>query len=187
MSGMTRSRVQCQKSCIHCATKFMVPNYRKDTARYCSRRCLALAARTTGEANCAQCGQRFSFIASRANKAKYCSANCYHEAMKGRGRTVYRCGFCLIEFFAPASTKRKYCSRKCIQKCIHAHWNPSFVTVRKAMKARGLIEKCTKCGLNDQEILGVHHVDRNRKNNALENLIVLCPNCHSREHRRHLP
>jgi len=28
----------------------------------------------------------------------------------------------------------------------------------------------------------VHHIDRNRENNSIENLEVLCPTCHAREH-----
>lgn len=43
--------------------------------------------------------------------------------------------------------------------------------------------KCEKCGLS--EWLGkpitcqLHHIDGNSLNNSLENLIILCPNCHS--------
>jgi len=28
----------------------------------------------------------------------------------------------------------------------------------------------------------IHHRDRNRENNRLDNLLVLCPNCHSQMH-----
>ena len=39
--------------------------------------------------------------------------------------------------------------------------------------------KCAVCGWDeDQDILEVHHIDENRKNNSLENLIILCPICH---------
>ena len=40
-------------------------------------------------------------------------------------------------------------------------------------------EKCQVCGWNEvPEVIEVHHGDFNRKNNAIENGIVLCPNCH---------
>ncbi|MCI0548960.1 MAG: HNH endonuclease [Candidatus Rokubacteria bacterium] len=31
-------------------------------------------------------------------------------------------------------------------------------------------------------MLQVHHRDRHRANNGLENLALLCPNCHAEEH-----
>ena len=39
--------------------------------------------------------------------------------------------------------------------------------------------ECAVCGWNeDIDILQVHHIDENRSNNHIENLIILCPNCH---------
>jgi 5-methylcytosine-specific restriction endonuclease McrA len=53
------------------------------------------------------------------------------------------------------------------------------------LKRRGLIASCQKCGYSEHpEILGVHHKNKNRHDNKMENLIVLCPNCHSIEHAR---
>lgn len=43
--------------------------------------------------------------------------------------------------------------------------------------------KCERCSYNKHpEILEVHHQDRNRENNTIENLLILCPNCHMEEH-----
>lgn len=43
--------------------------------------------------------------------------------------------------------------------------------------------KCEQCGLKEwlnQKIpLEVHHIDDDHKNNVLENLQLLCPNCHA--------
>lgn len=39
--------------------------------------------------------------------------------------------------------------------------------------------KCSICNWNeDVDILEVHHIDENRENNQLSNLIILCPLCH---------
>ena len=39
--------------------------------------------------------------------------------------------------------------------------------------------KCAICGWNeDERILEVHHIDSNRENNEIDNLIILCPICH---------
>lgn len=42
---------------------------------------------------------------------------------------------------------------------------------------------CNKCGWNkENEILQIHHKDRNQKNNLIENLELLCPTCHHYHH-----
>jgi hypothetical protein len=42
---------------------------------------------------------------------------------------------------------------------------------------------CTNCGFSKwPSILQFHHIDKNRKNDSLDNLMVLCPNCHSALH-----
>ncbi len=60
--------------------------------------------------------------------------------------------------------------------------------------------KCEKCGnkgkwKSEELILHIHHKDGNRRNNTKENLIYLCPNCHSqtdnfcfkgRKHKKHI-
>ena len=42
--------------------------------------------------------------------------------------------------------------------------------------------KCERCDYGKSEILQVHHKDRNRKNNNLDNLELICPNCHYEDH-----
>jgi 5-methylcytosine-specific restriction endonuclease McrA len=37
---------------------------------------------------------------------------------------------------------------------------------------------CTYCGFGIPEILEVAHLDGDRNNNDIENLAILCPNCH---------
>ena len=41
--------------------------------------------------------------------------------------------------------------------------------------------RCAVCGWDeDADILQVHHIDENRQNNIVNNLIILCPNCHAK-------
>jgi 5-methylcytosine-specific restriction endonuclease McrA len=55
------------------------------------------------------------------------------------------------------------------------------------MLRSNMIIMCNRCGYNSEpRILGVHHIDRNRMNNEISNLEVLCPNCHSLEHLKHI-
>lgn len=60
----------------------------------------------------------------------------------------------------------------------------SFTKIRERLfEERG--KKCEKCGwkevnkFNGFIPIQINHIDGNRKNNKRENLIILCPNCHS--------
>ena len=37
---------------------------------------------------------------------------------------------------------------------------------------------CAHCGFGVPAVLEVAHIDGNRANNAVSNLVILCPNCH---------
>lgn len=174
-------------NCKYCNKSFYIPINRFETAKYCSRKCGALDVRVQIKANCLICNKIFEHISSRANKAKYCSRECYYKSRHLKGTKEYTCRHCNKKFFNPPSTKRKYCSRECINKESKANWKPSFTVARKSMLRREMINKCRKCGFDKHpEILGVHHKDGNRKNNMLSNLQVLCPNCHSILHKKHI-
>lgn len=89
-----------------------------------------------------------------------------------------------------AGLNKKTCSRSCANKSRegirYKIGSPRDKAVLfrylkvKLLKERG--EKCARCPYKKYEILQVHHKDRNRKNNELENLELICPNCHYEEH-----
>lgn len=173
--------------CLNCGRETYVPNYRIKNFKYCSRKCGALYIRIRHKRSCEICQKEFEHISCRATKAKYCSTKCYHQGQREKGKTLYKCHHCEKEFRDSASTKRKYCSKACVNKGRKVEWNPVFSTVRKKMIKMGKVEKCEKCGYNEvPNILGVHHIDKNRNNNSIENLMVVCPNCHSLIHHKHI-
>lgn len=56
--------------------------------------------------------------------------------------------------------------------------------LKNKLLKEGLIDdKCSNCGLTEwmgkSIVLQLHHIDGNHNNNNLENLQLLCPNCHS--------
>lgn len=107
--------------------------------------------------------------------------------MNEKGSILHKCKHCEKEFLDSPSKNRIYCSKKCVNKETKQTFIPTYNTVRKQMLRRNMINECQKCGYNKYpEILGVHHIDKNPKNNGLDNLIVLCPNCHSLEHMKHI-
>jgi hypothetical protein len=57
---------------------------------------------------------------------------------------------------------------------------PKEFTVQLKEKARERDNyECVRCGGKPQD---VHHVDGDRKNNELDNLMTLCRSCHMKEH-----
>lgn len=50
----------------------------------------------------------------------------------------------------------------------------------RLIAARGKV--CERCGYDRYKILQVHHKNRDRNNNKLDNLELICPNCHCIEH-----
>lgn len=175
------------KTCIHCSKQYHVKPYLLSTSKYCSRICKDLNASIKINAVCLVCNTPFEHVSARCNTAKYCSNQCRYQAHKDKGRTEYECQHCHEKFKAPLSTKRKYCSKACVNKSSYTTFKPKYTTVRKAMITRGLITHCNRCNYNQELlILGIHHKDRNRDNNDLSNLEILCPNCHSLEHLKHI-
>lgn len=63
------------------------------------------------------------------------------------------------------------------------NWNGGVKVYRRIAKDN-LPFICTRCSFSDERALVVHHKDRDRKNNSVENLEVLCCNCHSILHRK---
>lgn len=92
-----------------------------------------------------------------------------------------------------------YCSHKCFNK----HRAEKYIKKWKMGKVSGMQknlkpseyirsylfkkynDKCAKCSWNKKNKytnkipLQIHHIDGNYKNNEENNLVLLCPNCHS--------
>lgn len=114
----------------------------------------------------------------------FCSQVCYGK----HGRKEVPCSVCSAPILAGAN--KKTCSRACAN--IHRtgisykmNRPRDKVKSQRSLKVRLLEQRgkvCERCGYNKQEILEVHHIDRNRENNELGNLALICPNCHAEEH-----
>lgn len=114
----------------------------------------------------------------------FCSQTCYGLATRKEHPCVV-CGKPIL-----SSANKNTCSRGC------ANTNRAGIKYKgrapkdkvvyqrglklRLLKLRGPI--CERCGYARYEILNVHHKDRNRQHNTLDNLELLCPNCHSEEH-----
>lgn len=106
---------------------------------------------------CPQCRQEFK----RGSRRRFCSLKCYFEfrglEYKGRNRVYAK---------ADRSEFREVTSRR-LQRLY-------LLSIR---------DRCESCGWMEYvNLLEVHHVDHNRRNGKLENLVLLCPTCHEVRH-----
>ena len=118
------------------------------------------------------------------NGQVFCSLNCYGISQRIETPCIV-CGKPIL-----SGLNKKTCSRNC------ANINRAGIKYKigspkdkvksqqalklRLLKDRGMI--CERCSYNKHEILQVHHKDRNRDNNSIDNLELICPNCHYEEH-----
>jgi hypothetical protein len=114
----------------------------------------------------------------------YCSSHCYGVSM----RIETPCVVCGAPILAQAN--KKTCSRACANKNragilytgrrLKDNVHSARILKNRLVQERGCA--CERCGFNICQVVQVHHRDRDRKNNSLSNLELLCPNCHASEH-----
>lgn len=59
------------------------------------------------------------------------------------------------------------------------------LSAKEAKRKTRSVGHCSRCGV-EKERLDIHHKDRNKHNQTLENLEVLCHQCHMQEHRHEI-
>jgi hypothetical protein len=131
----------------------------------------------------------------RLGHVNFCSAECLS---KGRCKGQFiSCGTCGKEVYkAPsASSKTKSGNLFCSKSCSVSHRNlkikgpkhPNFAEESSSRYRERALEhygpSCKVCGYGVLDCLQVHHIDKDRANNSLDNLVVLCPTHHIEVHR----
>ena len=158
--------------------------------------------------NCEQCGKSFSYGSysgtSKTSKDRFCSRSCAVSANnKKRIRPVgskpsAKCLNCGEQTKGWAESTR-FCSTKCSSRYRFKEQREAFLggdatvaSCQHGLKrwARSLLlelanNACSKCGwdrlhpIDNLPLVEIDHIDGNHKNNHIDNLQVLCPNCHS--------
>lgn len=119
----------------------------------------------------------------------FCNSSCSAACNNAKRKIIYTniCVYCNNSI----SSKGKYCNNKCqndhifslkIKQWLDENQAPGLGAIRRYLKET-FGYKCTECGISDYNskpiTLELEHKDGNSDNNALENLCLLCPNCHS--------
>lgn len=120
----------------------------------------------------------------RSKKRVFCSMVCYGISCRKEMPCIV-CGKPVL-----SGLNKKTCSRGCanrhragIQYKINRPRDK--VKSRQALKIRLIKERgksCEQCNYNKYEILQVHHKNKDKNNNSINNLELLCPNCHYEKH-----
>ena len=155
--------------------------------------------------NCLTCDKEFEALQRELTRGngKYCSRECSSNrpVWKNRSKTIstLTCAACYKEFDRQTCrvhyTKSglNFCSRECKENAQSLagncpeirpeHYGDGKSSYReRALKYYGA--KCNRCGYGEiEQMLDVHHRDKNREHNEIENLEVLCVWCHALETR----
>lgn len=148
--------------------------------------------------NCKICNNKF-YAKPRHIKigwGKFCSIECRRRGqLTGK---IVKCDYCGKEVYKTrlelkrSKSGKFFCNRSCACSWAnkykrvaanHASYTTGEATYREFLKRSGQERVCKKCGLEDKRVLVVHHLDFDRKNNELDNLIWLCCNCHFLVHQ----
>lgn len=133
---------------------------------------------------------RYENVARSTRKHHICPL-CQQEN-KQKNMVVTTCDYC-GEIIAKSPSRIKdfnFCSRECKDKAQRLESGSLFADMRPNHYGQGSSEyrrhafgeyqhQCAVCGWNeDASILEVHHIDSDRSNGSMDNLIILCPTCH---------
>ena len=144
-----------QVKCKTCQNEFYVkPSQQKlGCGKYCSLKCKYLGQRIGKYVICHSCGKEVWKMPKALKHSKsriyFCTKSC---------QTLWR--------------NAKYSGPK------HPNWKGGEYIYPRIMAKNKIAPICKNCGINNKKVLIIHHIDHNRKNNSIENLIWLCRNCH---------
>lgn len=190
-------------SCDYCGKKIYRPPSHIYKHNFCSRECKKKFFSSLKERTCIFCGSKFIVNSSTSNQ-KYCSFECF----KNSRWEVVKCAYCGTEFKKRIGEIKRSEQNKSVHICSidcrnrytslllggDGTWNKSKnpkPTQKKYgndwQKQRRLVLElyeymCYQCGSTKN--LQVHHWEPYSIscNNSLDNLVVLCADCHNEIH-----
>lgn len=158
----------------------------------------------TTRINCLNCGKEANIENKEIARGfgKFCNRKCsatYNANHRPKPEPNVSCAHCGVKFYVNDSKKKN--SKSGLYFCCRAHKDvaqriggikeimpPHYGIGTGEHRYREIAfaakpKKCERCGYDKHEAgIVVHHKDRNRENNDISNLEVLCAICHNIEH-----
>lgn len=141
------------------------------------------------------CGKGISTSLKGAERKKYCSKKCFYKFRKRSSGLKYKIKAENRGWFKKNSEPWNLGSKGLMRVTLGSFkkgMHNSIATEFKYKNGKGyrhLLGKtlpvmCSQCGEKNIKRLHVHHIDRNNKNNHIQNLKVLCRPCHLEKHNK---
>lgn len=154
------------------------------------------------EIKCETCNKLFQRSQNEINRSikfnrrSFCSRTCFRHEPKTKINNCF-CSYCNKDFYLRPSKFKL--SKSGLYFCCRDHKDKAqrlggikeiqpyhYGTTNNYRKTAflGYEKICNRCKNQNilSNILVVHHIDKDRTNNELSNLEILCPNCHAVEH-----
>jgi hypothetical protein len=142
---------------------------------------------------CKICGMNFISPASRPYEC--CSVECKYKLITLENTIKVECAWCGKQIVKKKSKLNNsksglyFCDRPCkekaqkiggIREIMPSHYgitNPYKNLIKETEKP-----KCVGCPENRKYLLCIHHIDGNHENDSINNIEIVCGNCHIKRH-----
>lgn len=165
-----RANGSVDKTCECCGKSFTVPRRRNEEVRFCSIKCKTASGWKVVE--CEYCKKSFSCEAHV--DAKFCSRACFHAAPKPSGEDHYKwVGDSYVTSNGYVSLSRSNLGGK-----LKLQHREVLLAALKADNPRHSFLQEVDGELCLHKDIEVHHIDHNRSNNELSNLLAVTKSAH---------
>lgn len=194
---------ECSTTCLNCNNPVI-----SKVKKFCNSSCSATYNNKhrniytkTCKSICTHCKQEYDVLSYRASISKYCSIQCCNASRRDAAsakRIEINCDHCNKTYLVKGRTfnmsANHFCGNDCkidfyranphIRGIFTGHNGKSVISSYRKKAFSVYPHKCHLCGYDKfEDVLQVHHIDHNRNNNDISNLIIVCPTCHSELHK----
>lgn len=184
------NRSRTERHCEHCGMLFRAATATRQ--RFCSTACATAHTVPTKVLQCVDCGESFIF---RGRTTKHRCDRCWHKHRSDNVMALRHAKDPTVKVGAGSGGAQSVCSNTSQEHAIAKAKRREYysrvtsngsVPMDKGYRKRILTgdDKCYLCGYDrHQDALVVHHKNMDRTDGSVENLVVLCANCHAVIHK----